>query len=199
MVKQESIIFTRDGAIGRLDMKILETKRLLLRHLEMDDLGHLFELYRDASVRRYIPDAPQTLAETKNELDWFLHGHPRRPELGLWATIHKPSNHFIGRCGLLPWTIDGQDEVEIAYTIARSHWGQGLATEAAQALLAYGFQQLGLSRLICLIDEDNAASIRVAEKIGMAFEKEGHDDMGDFLLYATNRPRPSESDPDLHS
>jgi len=82
-------------------MKILETNRLILRHLEPADLAALFALYQDPEVVRYIPDAPQTLAETKEQLDWYLRGHPRRPELGLWATIYKPTNQFIGRCGLL--------------------------------------------------------------------------------------------------
>lgn len=168
-------------------MKILETNRLLLRHYEPADLDALFALYQDPEVVRYIPDAPQTLAETKEQLDWFLHGHPRRPELGLWATIYKPTNQFIGRCGLLPWTIEGRDEVEVAYTIARSHWGQGLATEAAQAILTYGFEQLGFTRLVCLIDEENTASIRVAEKIGMAFEKASRDEIGPFHLYTISK------------
>jgi RimJ/RimL family protein N-acetyltransferase len=169
-------------------MKILETTRLLLRHLEPGDLHSLFALYRDPDVRQYIPDAPRTLAEAKTELEWFLHGHPEHRELGLWATIHKETQKFVGRCGLLPWVIDGRFEVEVAYMIAKTNWGQGLGTEAAQAILDYGFGNLRLTRLICLIDRENVASIRVAKKIGMAFEKEGQDEMGPFLLYAINRP-----------
>ena len=117
-----------------------------------------------------------------------MHGHPQHPELGLWATIHKATSQFIGRCGLLPWTIDGQNEVEVAYLISKAYWGQGLGTEAAQAILDYGFEKLNLSRLICLIDQENLASIKVAEKIGMTFEKEGHDEMGPFLLFSRNKP-----------
>jgi ribosomal-protein-alanine N-acetyltransferase len=117
-----------------------------------------------------------------------MNGHPKRPELGLWATIYKETGQFIGRCGLLPWTIDGQNEVEVAYLIRKAYWGQGLGTEVAQAILDYGFQELDLRRLICLIDKDNLASIRVAEKIGMTFEKEGRDEMGPFLLYSRNKP-----------
>ena len=98
------------------------------------------------------------------------------PELGLWATIHKETGRFIGRCGLLPWTIDGQDEVEVAYLLAKEYWGQGLGTEAARAIADYAFEQLHLSRLICLIDRDNQASLKVARNIGMAFEKEGEDE-----------------------
>ena len=116
-----------------------------------------------------------------------MHGHPKRPELGLWATIHKETNTFIGRCGLLPWTFDGKDEVEEAYLLSKEYWGQGLGTEAAQAILDYGFDKLNLSRLICLIDEENLASIKVAEKIGMTFEKKGKDEIGSFLLYSIHK------------
>jgi ribosomal-protein-alanine N-acetyltransferase len=106
--------------------------------------------------------------------------------LGLWATIYKGSGEFIGRCGLLPWTIEGQYEVEVAYTIAEKYWGQGLGTEVAQAVLHYGFEKLHLSRLICQIDAENIASRMVAEKIGMTFEKEARDELGPFLVYSIN-------------
>jgi len=77
--------------------------------------------------------------------------------------------------------------VEVAYLINKEYWGQGLGTEAAQGILDYGFEQLGLSRLICLIERENQASMRVAEKIGMTFEKEGQDEKGPFLLYSRNK------------
>jgi ribosomal-protein-alanine N-acetyltransferase len=165
-------------------MKILETERLLLRRLVPEDLDALHALYSDPIVRQYFPEGTLTLEETREELEWFLNGHPRHPELGLWATIHKESGQFIGRCGLLPWTIDDQFEVEIAYMLGKEYWGQGLASEAAQGIARYAREQLGLTRLICLIDHDNAASIRVAEKTGMAFEKEGFDDKGPYVLYS---------------
>lgn len=168
-------------------MNILETHRLLLRRLEPGDLDALYALYRDPEIRRYYPEGTLTLEETKEELEWFLNGHPAHPELGLWTTIHKETGQFIGRCGLLPWTIDGRYEVEVAYMIAKEYWGQGLGTEAAQAILDYGFEQLSLSRLICLIDRENLASIHVAENIGMTFEREGEDEKGPFLLYSISK------------
>ncbi len=168
-------------------MKLLETRRLILRHQEIGDLDSLFALYCDPDVSRYIPDAPRTYEDARKELEWHMNGYPNRPELGLWATIHKETNRFIGRCGLLPWTIDGQNEVEIAYLISKAFWGQGLGTEAAQAILEYGFEKLNFSRLICLIDKENLASIMVAKKIGMSFEKEGMDEMGPFLVYSRNK------------
>lgn len=166
---------------------VLETPRLLLRHQIPSDLDDLWALYCDPQITQYIPDAPRTRDEAREELEWHEHGHPRNPSLGLWATIHKQTGQFIGRCGLLPWQIDGRDEVEVAYTIVRDFWGQGLASEAAQAIRTYAFEFLQLSRLVCLIDPENIASQKVAKKMGMRFEKEARDELGSFWLYSVNR------------
>ncbi len=169
---------------------ILETKRLILRHLVMDDLDELFALYSDPEIRRYFPEGVLTFEETKEELEWHMNGHPKYPELGLWATVHKESGEFIGRCGLLPWEIDDKLEIEIAYLLDKSFWHQGLATEAAQGVLRYGFEKLNLSRLICLIDPENVASQRVAERIGMSLERKVDGIAGDnfpTLIYSINK------------
>lgn len=166
---------------------ILETPRLILRHQVLDDLDALWTLYCDPEITKYIPDAPRSREEAQEELEWHRNGHPRRPELGLWATVHKETGKFIGRCGLLPWEIDGQSEVEVAYTLAKEYQGQGLGSEAALAILNYGFDTLKLSRLICLIDPENIPSQKVAEKIGMQFEKESRDEYGAFWVYSINK------------
>ena len=171
-------------------MIILETNRLILRHLVMDDLDDLFALYCDPEIRQYFPEGILNLAETKEELEWHMHGHPKYPELGLWATIHKETGKFIGRCGLLPWEIDDRLEVEIAYLLDKSFWHQGLATEAAQGILKYGFEKLNLSRLICLIDPENVSSQRVAERIGMTLERKVDGIAGDnypTLIYSIHK------------
>lgn len=165
-------------------MIILTTNRLVLRHLELDDLEPLYALYRDPEMRRYFPDGTRTLEETKEELEWHQHGHPRHPELGLWATVERETGKFLGRCGLLPWTIDGAQEVELAYLIAKERWGQGYATEAAHGIVRYARAELGLTRLICLITHGNVASIRVAEKVGMTFERKYADEFGPCLIYS---------------
>lgn len=172
-------------------MKILETERLIFRHQVMEDLDALWALYCNPEITKYIPDAPRNYQEAREELEWFLNGHPKHPELGLWATIHKETGKFIGRCGLLPWTIEGQQEVEVAYTLAQDFWAQGLATEAAEGILQYAFYNLKLTRLICLIDPENVASQRVAEKIGMTLEKRVDGIDGDNLptyIYSIESP-----------
>ena len=165
-------------------MIVLQTQRMTLRHLVPDDLGALFELYRDPDVRRYFPDGVRTLDETREELEWFRHGHPHHPELGLWATLERSSGAFLGRCGLLPWEIEGQHEVELAFLIDKSRWREGFATEAARAIASHARNALGIQRLICLITPGNSASIRVAQKVGMTFERELTDKFGSCHVYS---------------
>jgi RimJ/RimL family protein N-acetyltransferase len=168
-------------------MKILETSRLILRHQVLDDLDSLYALYCDPEVIKYIPDAPRSYKEARDELEWHMNGHPKHPELGLWATIHKETGLFIGRCGLLPWVIEQREEVEVAFLLAKKFWGQGLGTEVALAIVRYGFEELHLSRLICMIDPDNQASMKVARNIGMTLEKEMEDELGPFLLFSRSK------------
>jgi [ribosomal protein S5]-alanine N-acetyltransferase len=164
--------------------RILETKRLLLRPLTMDDLDALLALYSDTDVKKYVYTEAMTLEETREELEWAIKVYSEQPGFGLWATIHKETGEFIGRCGLLQWTIEDRTEVELTYMLAQKYWGKGLGTEVAQALMEYGIEKLNLSRLICCIDQENQASIRVAENLGMRFEKMVDTGEGPEMLYA---------------
>ena len=169
---------------------ILETERLLLRHLILDDLEELFALYSDPDIRKYFPEGVLTRDETKEELEWHMNGHPEYPEFGLWATIHKETRKFIGRCGLLPWEIESKLEVEIAYLLDKEFWGRGLAPEAVKGILAYGFEKLDLTRIICLIHPHNFASQKVANRIGMTLERSVEGISGDnfpTLIYSISR------------
>jgi len=178
---------TTDGA-----STVIETDRLVLRRLTIDDVDVLAEIYRDPDVRRYFPGGTLDREETRDEVAWVIDEYYGRYGFGLWATILKETGALIGRCGLLPWTAvpepDGGlsiqhvaegapepegswPEVELAYLLAKPYWGRGLATEAARAIVAYAFDELRLTRLICLFDPENDASRRVAEKVGMTFER----------------------------
>lgn len=166
---------------------ILETERLLLRELTLDDLDALAALYADPDIRRYFPEGVLTRAEALEELEWIIDVYYGQFGFGLWATIYKETGAFIGRCGLIPWTIEGRDEVEVAYLLDKAYWGQGLGSEAAQAILDYAFDSLALTRVICLPLPENAASRRVAEKIGMVFETEIDLDGEMVTVYAIGR------------
>jgi ribosomal-protein-alanine N-acetyltransferase len=169
---------------------IFATERLAFRRLVPGDLDDLHALYRDPEVRRWFPEGTLTRDQTREELEWFLDGHPRNPALGLWATIEMVTGAFVGRCGLLVWDIEGREEIEIAYMIAKSHWRRGLGAEAARGLVQHGFETLGLARLIALIDPGNEASMRTAAAAGLAFERRTMLNDFDTVIYAIAREAP---------
>ena len=136
----------------------IETDRFTLQHLEPADLDPFYALYRDPEVRRYFPDGTRTHAQTRQELEFFARGYPRRPRLGLRATIERKSGGFLGCCGLLPREIDGKDAVEVAFVNKKQRWREGLATEAAHGVVRYAQFQLGRRRLVRLIMPGNVAS-----------------------------------------
>jgi ribosomal-protein-alanine N-acetyltransferase len=171
---------------------VLETERLLLRHLDWSDFDALHAIMSDPDVMRFIGTGlAKTRQQTErlmgfwitdNERAWDDVTLRRLPQLrraierdadfSLWATVEKRTNRLIGRCGLLAWDLDGRKETEVGYLIAKAHWGQGYATEAARAIRDYGFEMLGFDRLISLIQPGNAASQRVAIKNGMRHERD---------------------------
>ncbi len=167
---------------------ILETVRLVLRKLTLDDLDALAMLYSDPDVRRYFPEKTLTYAETKEELEWIIDVYYGQYGYGLWATMFKETGDFIGRCGLLPWKIDGQVEIEVAYLLDKHYWGRGLATEAARALANYAFEQLHAPRVICMANPENTASIAVAQKLGMTFDGPGIIKDYPTVLYSMHNP-----------
>ncbi|HAT44480.1 MAG TPA: GNAT family N-acetyltransferase [Ktedonobacter sp.] len=158
-------------------MLILETPRLLLRHLTLDDLPAVATLYSDPIVM-----APKGGIRSPELTEQIVKGYLQEyTTIGycFWAVVHRQHNTLIGLCGLLDQQdVDGQAEVEIAYTFAKEYWNQGLATEATQACKEYGFQVLGRTRLVSLIAPSNIPSQRVALKNGMVYERDFVDKRG---------------------
>lgn len=148
---------------------MIETPRLLLRQMTTDDVPGLLKVFGDAETMRYYPatfDEGRMLAWVEwNMRSYQEHGH------GLWAMTLRDTGEVIGDCGLVNQQIQGSPEVEAGYHVRRDLWGQGLATEAVQGCLAYGFTQLGRQRLVSLIHPQNAPSRRVAEKSGMDLDR----------------------------
>ncbi len=108
----------------------------------------------------------------------------------LWTVLAKGGGHVLGCCGLRP--IAGEDDMEILYALTAAGWGQGLATEAASAVIRYAFDVLGLRRIVGRANPLNPASWRVLEKLGFVFEKqvrEKHEDLLCYALYREGIPR----------
>ena len=162
------------------------TERLVLRGFHAEDLAaHRAEVDDDAAVtwaHRRLPLA-DSLRRWADRLDgWERDGY------GMWIVELRATGKIIGHAGLQ--RLDGSDDVELGYYLGRSSWGQGYATEAAQALLDFGLTGGGLHRITATCDPENAASARVLEKIGMTREGRLHDhflirgEWRDRLLYA---------------
>jgi ribosomal-protein-alanine N-acetyltransferase len=113
---------------------------------------------------------PATREETREGIEWSRREYETRG-YSFYATVLKAEGRVIGRCGLLHQHIEGTAEVEVAYGLAPAYWGRGLATEAAQALQRHAFCHLGVPRVVSIIDPENVASQRVAEKNGMRRER----------------------------
>lgn len=153
-----------------LAMQILETARLILRELSIDDADALARILSDPEVMRFYP-APLDSAGVEQWIARNLHRYATDGH-GLWAIVSKTNNELIGDCGLTVQEVEGESDIEIGYHVRRDHWRQGLATEAARACRDYGFARLPVDRLVSIIRPENLPSRRVAEKNGMTVWKE---------------------------
>ncbi len=152
-------------------MKIADNPRITLRHFGQNDLDTLAVILADPEVMRFSLSGPKTLEQTQSLIENMLMSYEQQGR-GLYAVVHKDDKKLIGYCGFFSQEVDGQREIEVGYRLAPAYWGKGLATEAALATRDYAFSQLGLTRLISIIEPENIRSIRVAEKIGMRHEKD---------------------------
>jgi len=167
-------------------MQILETSRLTLRYITSRDAEALMSVLGDPEVMQFsiigVHDRQQIRQFIEQRLLSYL-----ECGFGLYALVHKQDQQMIGYCGFFLQAIEQQKEVEIGYRLARKYWGQGLATEAAQAVLEYGQQRFNFQRFVCLVEPANTRSIRVATKLGMRLEKQIIYHGLDVEMYSLNR------------
>lgn len=152
------------------DMPAFETERLLLRKVTGQDLDDVFEFSSDPEVaHRMTWEKNDSKEETlSNFLQPTLEGY-QDGQSGVWAIVYKDSKKVIGTCSLVGWSNEHQ-KAEIGYVLNRKFWGAGIATEASQEVLNYGFDVLQLNRIEGGCDLDNIGSEKVMLKAGMTFE-----------------------------
>lgn len=141
-----------------------ETRRLRHRALSVEDAEAFFALNSDPEVMRYTGEPPLTSLAAAREA---IANYPDFDNVGFgrWGCVRKQTGRVIGFCGLK--YLPELDEVDLGYRFLPQYWGQGFATEACLASLAFGFHTLKLERIIGLVLPANLASIRVLEKVGM--------------------------------
>jgi ribosomal-protein-alanine N-acetyltransferase len=149
---------------------LIETPRLIVRRLLPQDVSALVAIWTDADVTYYM-GGPRDRSRVQDMLEAELRSNKGK-DLGFWPVVEKASGELVGDCGLVRKDIDGVWEIELVYVFAKSAWKQGYATEVAAALRDHAFARLSLVRLVALIDPANAASERVAMKIGMRHQKD---------------------------
>ncbi len=148
-------------------MKEFVTERLRLRGWRRGDAPALAAMNADPEVLRYIGAGAKPYAEALERAESLVRERPGNG-LGLWAIEESATGVFRGWAGLIP--LDGTQEIELAYRLAKSSWGRGIATEAARRLLAYGFDDLRLELIAAVTDPENRASRRVLDKLGFLYQ-----------------------------
>lgn len=161
-------------------MKTIETDRLLLRPFTLDDVEASYQVNKDPEVTRYTNDGG---VKTKERIQYLIEnnvlGDYRKYGFGRFAVVLKEENKFIGFSGLK--YLPEFDLVDLGYRFHRDYWGKGFATESGKASLAFGFEELKLSKIIGMVLPENKASIHVLEKLGFSFEKEFFEE--DILIW----------------
>ena len=168
-------------------MVIVDTPRLSLRPLQASDAEPLLEIHKDPEVIKYIlHGAPPGGITHAWRVIAMMIGHWHLRGYGQWAVVEKANAQVIGRVGL--WNPEGWPGIELGWIIGRTRWGNGFATEAALAALKWAWENVRTDHIISIIQPDNIASIRVAEKIGECFERNDVMDGTNVQIYGIRRP-----------
>jgi ribosomal-protein-alanine N-acetyltransferase len=163
----------------------IKTARLHLRPVCHDDLDSLFALWTEPRVRRFLFDdqiisREQAVNEIVNSIKRFeAHG------CGLWRATAREGSELIGFCGYR--FFHEPPQLQLLYGFHPDHWSQGFATEAARAMIRFGFEELGFDSVIASADAPNTASCRVMEKAGMAFDRRETVNGLDTIYYRVER------------
>ncbi len=168
-------------------MKVFETKHLIARHLEPEDVEDLYAIRGNPEIMRYVGDNQPISREQTRQWIEVAQRNYRRHGFGCMAVILKANNEFIGYCGLV--YAPDNPAVEIIYAFKTQFWSQGLATEVAKEMLYFGFNQCRLRRIEASVDPENRASVRVVEKLGLKYDRQGVDENNlPTVWYSLERP-----------
>jgi [ribosomal protein S5]-alanine N-acetyltransferase len=148
----------------------LETERLFLRKVKLDDLDDIFEFSSDAEVAHHMTwEANTSKEETLGNFVNVVIERYKKGQSADWAIVYKESQKVIGTCAFVDWS-NQHRKAEIGYVLNKNYWGYGFATEAIKELIKFGFECTNLNRIEGGCDTDNIASENVMLKVGMTFE-----------------------------
>jgi ribosomal-protein-alanine N-acetyltransferase len=151
---------------------ILETERLFLRELTVEDQEDLFELDSDPEVHRYIENNPVKSIDEILEVINMLQKQYLENGIARWAVVDKATKECIGWCGLKYFkeSLNNHSHFyELGYRFKQKHWGKGFATESSNAILKYGFKKLQIKSIYAITHHENVNSMHVLRKLGFKF------------------------------
>ena len=151
------------------NMPVLTTERLTLRRMMVGDCYDMYEYASKPEVTKFLTWSPHSDIEYTKEYLQYIANHYRLGDFYDWAVILREEDKMIGTCGFTRFHTQ-HDSAEIGYVINPAYCGRGIATEAVMAVMAFGFDNLGLHRIEAKYIRGNDASRRVMEKVGMTFE-----------------------------
>lgn len=143
---------------------IVQTPRIIIREFIPEEEELLLALYRDPEVTKHV--TKRTDEENRKRFAEALEEYKNGTGLGRWGVFSVEDDDFVGVCILKPADSD-PTRIELGYVFAKKHWGKGLATELAQALVKYGFEEKGLTEICACINPENIASQNVLLKAGL--------------------------------
>lgn len=174
---------------------IASTQRLLLRRFTITDLDELADLLADPQVMKHSLSGPCDRERSAAWLDWLLSCYETYG-VGPLALIARDSHELVGFCGVVPEKVEGRQMFNLGYRLNQCYWGQGLAAEAAQAVLRTVFTGPDIDSVVVIIEPDHPASMRVAEKAGFSqFERIDFHDRP-VQLYRMSREQWRSAQPD---
>jgi ribosomal-protein-alanine N-acetyltransferase len=150
-------------------LPIINTKRLRLRPLSLDDAADMFEYSSDPEVTQYVSwEAHQSIEDAVIFLNTSVEQYAKA-EPGTWGIELREEAKLIGTIGFVYYSA-ANSRIEIGYAISRKYWGRGITTEALTALIELAFRQWNINRIEAHCFPDNHASARVMEKCGLRYE-----------------------------
>lgn len=151
------------------NLPALETERLKLRKLTMDDAQNLFEYASEPRVSKFVPwPTHETILNSKDFIQMALKNY-ESAKLAPWAIALKESNKLIGTIDFVKW-LPKHYRAEVGYVLSHKYWGQGFTLEAATRVIQFGFEKMDLHRIEASFIVENVQSQRVLQKLGMTFE-----------------------------
>jgi len=150
-------------------LPVIETDRLILRKISMHDLKDMYEYTSNETVSKYVAWHPhKSIGDTRTYIHYVLQQYHQK-KVAPWGVQFKENDKLIGTIDFVSWDLLHRT-AEIGYAISHLYWGNGLTTEATEALIKFGFTKMDLVRIQARCISENIASQRVMEKAGMVYE-----------------------------